>query len=81
MSDAASTPSCRACAHFVGEALAFERELPGFNSLSSGFAAVRGDDGLCKQHQRFVSALSRCERFASRPAANPHARTGADGCG
>ena len=75
MSDAAATPSCRTCAHFVGEALAFERELSGFNRLSSGFAAVRGDDGLCKQHQRFVSALSRCERFASRRAANPHART------
>ena len=77
----AAAPSCRTCAHFVGDALAFERELPGFNALSSGFAAVRGDDGLCKQHQRFVSALSRCAQFAPRRAPTARPETTADGCG
>ena len=80
MNAAAPAPSCRTCVHFVGDALAFERELPGFNALSSGFAAVRGDDGLCKQHQRFVSAQSRCEQFAALRAGKSAPQT-TDGCG
>jgi hypothetical protein len=81
VSAAVPAPSCRTCTHFVGDALAFERELPGFNTLSSGFAAVRGDDGLCKQHQRFVSGQSRCEHFAALRAVRPEPETRADGCG
>jgi hypothetical protein len=43
-----------------------ERASPGLATLSSGFAAVRADDGLCGAQSRYVSIGSACQQFASR---------------
>ena len=59
------SPSCRQCKHFQNDALYVEAALPGLSSLSSGFAAVRCDDGLCAVHERYVAASSACAAFGS----------------
>jgi hypothetical protein len=39
--------------------------LPGLNSMSSAWASVRADDGLCGRHDRYVSASSFCEDYSA----------------
>ncbi len=56
--------TCAGCRHFNGRPLDLEAALPGLSSLSSAFAAVRSQDGLCAVHDRYVSAGSRCGAFA-----------------
>jgi hypothetical protein len=53
-------PSCRRCAYFDAAASRIEAALPGLSVLSSGYAAVRSDDGLCRLHERYVAATSAC---------------------
>jgi hypothetical protein len=59
------SPSCRQCKHFQNDALYVEAALPGLSSLSSGFGAVRCDDGICAVHERYVAASSVCAAFGS----------------
>ncbi|HUN51305.1 MAG TPA: hypothetical protein VMU42_09315 [Candidatus Sulfotelmatobacter sp.] len=62
------TPAvCRRCRHFRNDPAWLEAALAGLNSLGSADASVRGDDGLCLQHDCYVTALSTCAAFA--PAA------------
>jgi hypothetical protein len=56
--------SCFACRHFNHEPADLEAALPGLASLSSAYAAVRGDDGICAVHDRYVAASSACAEFA-----------------
>jgi hypothetical protein len=53
-------PSCAGCRHFNDSPLAIEAAFPGLSSLSSAYAAVRSDDGLCAAHDRYVAASSVC---------------------
>jgi hypothetical protein len=46
-----------------------ERTLPGLASLSSAYAAVRADDGLCSVHDRYVAGSSSCARYFAAQAA------------
>ena len=57
------SPACRRCRHFQNDALELEAALPGLSSLSSGFAAVRSNDGLCAVHERYVAASGICAVF------------------
>jgi hypothetical protein len=57
-------PSCRQCKHFQNAALQVEAALPGLSSLSSAYAAVRGSDGICAVHERYVTASSVCPAFS-----------------
>jgi hypothetical protein len=41
-----------------------ERVYPGLNTLSSGNASVRKDDGICTLHDRYLSANAHCDQFA-----------------
>jgi hypothetical protein len=41
-----------------------ERVYPGLNTLSSGNASVRKDDGICTLHDLYLSANAHCEQFA-----------------
>ena len=43
---------------FNGQPDDIEKALPGCRSLSSAYAAVRSDDGLCAMHDRYVAASS-----------------------
>jgi len=57
---------CRSCRHFRNDAKYLERAFPSLSSLSSGYGSVRADDGLCLQHDRYLSARSSCPDFAAK---------------
>ena len=57
------SPSCRQCKHFQNDAKQVEAALPGLSSLSSAYAAVRCDDGICAVHERYIAASSVCAAF------------------
>jgi hypothetical protein len=59
-----ASPSCLTCKHFNHAPADLEAALPGLSSLSSAYAAVRSDDGICAVHQRYVTASSVCPAFA-----------------
>jgi hypothetical protein len=58
--------SCRSCAHFRNNPAYLEMLFPGLTSLSSADASVRGDDGHCRRHDRYLGAGAGCADF--RPA-------------
>jgi len=58
--------SCADCRHFNGRPLDIEAALPGLSSLSSAYAAVRSNDGICAVHDRYVAASSVCASYAGR---------------
>jgi hypothetical protein len=60
----ANSPSCLGCKHFNHAPADVEAALPGLSSLSSAYAAVRSDDGLCAVHHRYIAASSVCADFA-----------------
>ena len=66
--------SCIDCMHFEHSASALEAALPNLASLSSAYAAVRADDGLCKLHDRYVAAGSVCAEHRGRYAASTSTR-------
>jgi hypothetical protein len=57
-------PNCLKCRHFEHAPDHVEGALPGLSSLSSAYAAVRCDDGICAVHARYVAASSVCPAFA-----------------
>jgi len=69
--DAYIRPQCAHCASFRGEAKDLEALLGGLTSLSSGYASVRSDDGICLRHDRFVGARSSCADFSSAALQSP----------
>jgi len=62
---------CARCESFRGEGRDFEILLPGLTALSSGYASVRSDDGICARHDRFVAAKSCCADFSPLTAGKP----------
>jgi hypothetical protein len=59
--------ACIACRHFASDAATLERELPGLVSMGSGYGSVRANDGICRRHDRYVSASHYCEQFLQAP--------------
>jgi hypothetical protein len=57
---AAQRASCADCRHFNARPPDLEAALPGLSSLSSAYAAVRSDDGICAVHDRYIAASSVC---------------------
>ena len=60
----AAASQCLQCKHFQHAPAEVEAAFPGLSSLSSGYAAVRCDDGICAVHERYVAASSSCSAFA-----------------
>ncbi len=60
---------CGACVHFRNDPAYLEMLFPGITSLSSADGSVRGDDGHCRRHDRYLSARSGCADFD--PIATP----------
>jgi hypothetical protein len=52
--------------HFERDPAKIEAAIPGLRSMGSGFASVRANDGLCRKHERYLSAQSSCADFARR---------------
>jgi len=55
--------TCARCVHFDNHPRRMEKDSPGLSSLSSGYGAVRGGDGQCARHERYVSPGSTCAQF------------------
>jgi len=66
LSRAAPGDSCGTCRHFRNDPAYLEKALPGLTSFSSGHASVRSDDGLCAEHDLYLSSNSTCPRYAPR---------------
>jgi hypothetical protein len=60
--------SCADCRHFNGRPADLEAALPGLCILSSAYAAVRAEDGICAVHDRYVAASSVCALHTSATA-------------
>ena len=59
--------SCGSCAHFRNDPAYLETLFGGLSSLSSAYASVRGDDGHCLRHDRYLGARSHCADFQAAP--------------
>ena len=58
--------SCITCRYFGNQARDIEAAFPGLSALSSAYASVLSDDGLCMVHDRYVAASSRCPAYEVR---------------
>jgi hypothetical protein len=64
--NAGQTPRCASCRHFSNTATQIEAQLPGLRILSSGYGAVRSQDGLCSVHTRYLPSYGSCESHEAR---------------
>jgi hypothetical protein len=63
---AKSEKTCLRCRHFRNSPRYMERVYPGMATLSSGYASVRKDDGICLERDLYRSADGTCDRFDAR---------------
>jgi hypothetical protein len=56
---------CAGCVHFCTDPRTIERAIGGLAVLSSGQAAVRGRDGLCRHHDRLTNGRQRCDAYGA----------------
>ncbi len=54
---------CIHCAHFRNSPAYLEDVYKGLNTLSSGNASVRMDDGICLINDEYLSAADWCDSF------------------
>jgi hypothetical protein len=57
--------ACRNCVNFRNDPVFLETAIKGLNAMSSAWASVRGDDGLCLRHDRFTQATGICPDHAA----------------
>jgi hypothetical protein len=58
-----SGPVCQNCVHFQNDPALIEKAYPGLTVMSSGYASVRDQDGLCNYNQLYLSARDSCRHF------------------
>jgi hypothetical protein len=63
------TRICLHCRHFRNAPRYLESVYKGLTSLSSAYASVRKDDGICVERDLYLSASAYCERYAARDPA------------
>lgn len=61
--DSKQARCCMNCTHFRNSPAYLESVFRGLNSLSSGHASVRKDDGVCLLHDLYLSADAQCAQF------------------
>jgi hypothetical protein len=61
-------PVCGQCVHFQNDPAVIESTYPGLKIMSSGYASVRDQDGLCDHNQIYLSARDSCPHFSLRTA-------------
>jgi hypothetical protein len=54
---------CINCTHFRNSPAYLESVFPGLNTMSSGHASVRKDDGICLLQDIYLSADESCGSF------------------
>jgi len=58
-----SWTSCGQCNHFKNDPAFIEAVYPGLTAMSSGYASVRNQDGLCSRHEIYLAASDSCPHF------------------
>lgn len=53
--------TCRTCRHFQNSPAFLEGNVAGLNSMSSAYADVRMDDGICLRHDVHLRATAHCQ--------------------
>ncbi len=56
-------PRCGDCRHFRNDPVYLEDAIKGLSALSSAWASVRAEDGICLLHDRYLSSEASCDRF------------------
>lgn len=56
---------CGTCVHFRNDPAYLEALFEGLPALGSAYASVRGDDGHCRRHDRYLSAGAGCGDFSA----------------
>jgi hypothetical protein len=56
-------PRCETCKYFRNDPAYIEAAFRGLTSFSSGYASARAEDGLCTQHDMYLSADCYCPRY------------------
>mgnify|MGYP006909078322 CR=1 FL=1 len=54
---------CLDCRHFRNSPQYLESVYKGMSTMSSAHASVRKDDGICLEHDIYLSADQWCKRF------------------
>jgi hypothetical protein len=54
---------CQHCKYFQNDPSIIEKEYPGLTVMSSGFASVRDEDGICSYNRIYLSAKDSCMQF------------------
>lgn len=54
---------CGQCVHFRNDPAWLEQALPGFNVMSSAYASVRQQDGICALHEVMCNTKQSCASF------------------
>lgn len=57
---------CANCRFFDNDPARIEASIAGLNVLSSAYASVRADAGICSRHELFVATWRRCKNFRGR---------------
>jgi len=55
--------SCSDCRYFSNDPADIEKTFPGLKILSSAYASVRSNAGVCSRHGLFISPRKQCEDF------------------
>ncbi|BCK87419.1 hypothetical protein MIZ01_1197 [Sideroxyarcus emersonii] len=63
MAKDADRECCFNCVHFRNSPEYLESVYRGLQTMSSGHASVRKDDGICVLHDLYLSADARCEQY------------------
>jgi hypothetical protein len=56
--------TCQQCIYFQNDPDLIEKMYPGLTALSSGYASVRDQDGLCSYNQVYLAAGDSCTHFS-----------------
>jgi hypothetical protein len=72
MQDQPANMRCIYCAHFRNSPAYLEQAIKGLNTMSSGHASVRKDDGICLKNDVYLSAQDWCDGFERADATREH---------
>lgn len=58
---------CRNCQYFRNDPAYLEVAFKGLSSLSSAYASVRCEDGICTERDIYLSPSASCDHFSPAP--------------
>ncbi len=67
MKNSRNTHRCLDCRFFSNDPDRVEEAIPGLTILSSAYASVRADAGVCSRHEIFLPPWNCCRDFLPRP--------------